>query len=168
MKDGLQEIQLESARIADAARLGEMSRTLVERGLGWRWTSHALASKIRDPEAEVVVARKHGRIIGFSVMQFRFAQREAHLLLFAVVPPQRRRGLGRALLAWLEKIVRLGGISLIRLELRANNDGARSFYRALGYEDAGRLRGYYQGREDAVRMVLNLRTHAFGRPSLNA
>ncbi len=98
MKDGLQEIQLESARIADAACLAEMSRSLVERGLGWRWTPHSLASKIRDPEAEVVVARKHGKIIGFAVMQFRFAQREAHLLLFAVVPPQRRRGLGRALL----------------------------------------------------------------------
>ena len=101
-------------------------------------------------------------------MQFRFAEREAHLLLFAVVHSQRRRGLGRALLAWLEKIARLGGISLIRLELRANNDGARSFYRTLGYEDAGRLRGYYQSREDAVRMVLNLRTHSFGRSGLGS
>ncbi len=168
MKDGLQEIQLESARIADTARLGEMSRTLVERGLAWRWTPYSISSKIRDPESEVVVARKHGKIVAFAVMQFRFAQREAHLLLFAVVPSQRRRGLGRALLAWLEKIARLGGISLIRLELRANNDGARSFYRAVGYEDAGLLPGYYQRREDAVRMVLNLRTHTFGRPSLNA
>ncbi len=168
MKDGLQEIQLESARIADAARLGEMSRALVERGLAWRWTPHSVASKIRDPESEVVVARKRGKIIGFAVMQFGFAQHEAHLLLFAVVPSQRRRGLGCALLAWLEKIARLGGISLIRLELRANNDGARSFYRSLGYEEAGRLRGYYQRREDAIRMVLNLRTHTFGRPGLGS
>ena len=166
MRDGLREIQLESARMADAARIAEMSRTQVEEGLAWLWTPRAIAARIRDYESEVLVARKHGKLVGFAVMQFRFSQREAHLLLFAVAPAERRRGLGRKLVAWLEEIARLGGISLIRLELRATNKGARSFYRALGYEEAGRLRGYYQKREDALRMVLNLRTNAFGRPSL--
>ena len=168
MRDGLQEIQLESARIADAARIAEMSRALIERGLAWRWTPRAIAARIRDPESEVVVARRQRKIVGFAVMQFRFREREAHLLVFAVAPSRRRCGLGRALLAWLEKIARLGGISLIRLELRADNGGARAFYLALGYEEAGRLRGYYQRREDALRMVLNLRTHAFGRPGLGS
>ncbi|MEE8314243.1 MAG: GNAT family N-acetyltransferase [Myxococcota bacterium] len=166
MRDGLKEIQLESARMADAARIAGMSRTHVEGGLAWRWTPRAIAARIRDSESEVLVARKHGKLVGFAVMQFRFSEREAHLLLFAVAPAERRCGLGRKLLAWLEEIARLGGISLIRLELRATNEGGRSFYRALGYEEAGRLRGYYQKREDALRMVLNLRTNAFGRPSL--
>jgi len=168
MRDELQEIQLQSARIADAAHIAGMSRGLVENGLDWRWNPRSIAAKIRDPETEVVVARKRGKIVGFGVMQFGFVQREAHLLLFAVEVLERRHGLGKALLAWFEKIARLGGITLIRLELRANNSGARAFYRALGYEEAGRLRGYYQRREDALRMVLNLRIHAFGRPALRS
>lgn len=163
MRDELREVWLESARPADATRIAELSRRLIEQGLVWRWTPSAIAARIRDSDTEVVVARRRHAILGFGVMQFRFSEREAHLLLFAVAPAHQRRGLGRALLAWLEKIARLGGISLIRLELRAKNDGAREFYRVLGYEEAGRLRGYYQQREDALRMVLNLRTHTFAR-----
>ena len=153
----LHEVQLEPARIADAVRMGRMSRALIEQGLTWRWRSRSIARKIRDPETEVLVAREGVQIVGFAIMEFAFLRHEAHLLLLAVEPSRRRRGLGRGLVRWLEKIARAGGIASIQLELRARNHGARRFYRQLGYEEVALLRGYYQQREDAMRLVTTLR-----------
>ena len=36
------------ATLADAARIGEMSRDLIEHGLGWRWTPNSIRRCIRD------------------------------------------------------------------------------------------------------------------------
>jgi ribosomal protein S18 acetylase RimI-like enzyme len=41
--------------------------------------------------------------------------------------------------------------------VRASNVGARRFYERLGYRAVALLRGYYEGREAAVRMSRRLR-----------
>ena len=51
----------------------------------------------------------------------------------------------------------VAGTFLIELELRATNTGARAFYEALGYRETGRVPGYYQRVEDAIRMARDLR-----------
>jgi len=40
--------------------------------------------------------------------------------------------------------------------VRAARLGARAFYERLGYRALGRIAGYYQGREDAIRMGRDL------------
>jgi ribosomal-protein-alanine N-acetyltransferase len=151
-----EQLELRPARIGEAERIARMSRTLIEGGLAWRWKPRSIAAQIRDSETEVVVARAGNRIVGFAVMQYRFRQREAHLVLLAVEPSRRRRGIGRALLHWLEQMARLGRIERIRLEVRTSNGGGRAFYRSQGYREVSHLRGYYQQREDAVSMVSRL------------
>jgi ribosomal-protein-alanine N-acetyltransferase len=47
-------------------------------------------------------------------------------------------------------------IGTIRLEVRRKNKIGRAFYRALGYREVAVIRGYYEGREDAVRMERTL------------
>ena len=152
----IQEVRLQPARIADARGIARLSRSLIEQGLPWRWTPQRVASEIRDPETEVVVATDEGELVGFCMMKFDFRGRRAHLLLLAVAATHRRRGLGAAFVDWLEKMARLGGIATIELEVRAINRSGRDFYAALGYEEVGHLPGYYQRREDAVRMVSRL------------
>jgi ribosomal-protein-alanine N-acetyltransferase len=90
-------------------------------------------------------------------MRFRFPRREAHLLLMAVDPAARRGRVGLALWRWLETIARRGGIARVELEVRAENSGGHAFYQALGFREVARLRGYYESREDALRMVADLR-----------
>jgi ribosomal protein S18 acetylase RimI-like enzyme len=92
--------------------------------------------------------------VGFAVIQF--FDRHAHLNLLAVAPGYRRRGIGRALLEWLESSARTAGTFVLRLELRAGNEAAREFYRRHGFQDAGVSTDYYAGREDALRMVRDL------------
>jgi ribosomal protein S18 acetylase RimI-like enzyme len=96
-------------------------------------------------------------MLGFAIMGFRFLRREAHMLLLAVDPAARRSGVGLALWRWLETVARRGGIARIELEVRAENSGGLAFYHALGFREVARLRGYYESREDALRMVAALR-----------
>lgn len=149
-----EQIDYAPASLADAPHLATMSRDLVELGLGWSWTPSRIAWHVRALESVVLVARENPRIAGFAVM--RFGYEDAHLDLLAVRPAYRRAGIGRGLMAWLEKSALVAGISVIRLEVRATNEGARSFYDKLGYRPMQRIRGYYDGRETAVRMAKDL------------
>jgi ribosomal-protein-alanine N-acetyltransferase len=97
-----------------------------------------------------VVARAANRIAGFGIM--RYGDDEAHLDLLGVSHDYRREGLGRRLVAWLEKPALVAGISAVFLEVRESNHGAQAFYERLGYRKLAHLPQYYQGRESAVRM----------------
>ena len=147
----LENVQLELATSTDAHTIAMLSRELIETGLSWRWRSLRIAKLIYHPEAVVLTARIGSRVIGFAIMQF--AAEDAHLLLFAVIPEYRYRGLGRALWIWLEKSARTAGIVRVHLEVRANNLGAQTFYQRLGFTQVQAIPHYYDGREAAVRMV---------------
>jgi len=144
------------ARLPEAVRIAEMSKRWIEPGLAWRYRPDRVAQLIRDAETEVVVARDGKRVVGFSVMEFHFESRRAHLVLLAVDPAYRRRRSGETLYRWVEKIARLGGITEIRLELRSDNEQALAFYEQLGFRATKLHRGYYDGKQDAISMTCRL------------
>ena len=84
-----------------------------------------------------------------------FHDEHAHLNLLAVRPAYRSRGVGTALMRWLESSARTAGVFEIELELRVTNDKARRFYEKLGYSSSGTRTRYYAGVEDALRMTRN-------------
>lgn len=139
---------------SDAMAIAELSRDAIEYGLAWRWTARRVARSVRDSETNVVVAREVGRFMGFAIMKYQ--EEEAHLLLLAVQATQRRRGVASALLDWLEPTVRAAGMTTIRLETRAGNAAALSFYERHGFREVGRQAGYYDGVEDALGLVKDL------------
>ena len=146
---------IELAQARDVPRIAAMSREFIEHGLGWRWSPNAVQRCLRDRATNVVVAREaDGALSGFGIMKY--ADSDAHLLLFGVAPAQRRRGIGSALLAWLETSASTAGVELVFLETRAGNTAARDFYRRLGYRELTLLRGYYRGQEDAIRLGKDL------------
>jgi ribosomal protein S18 acetylase RimI-like enzyme len=151
----LEEPRLELARLADAPLIATMSRRLVEAGLTPSWPAERVARHIDGTESLVLTAKRAGALLGFAIMQF--GDTTAHLNLLAVDSAHQRRGLGRALLAWLEQSAVVAGTFLIQLELRASNLGARAFYEQLGYRETARVPGYYQRLEDAIRMAHDLR-----------
>jgi ribosomal-protein-alanine N-acetyltransferase len=147
-------IKISLAHTQDAAAIAEMSRLLIETGLPWSWTEPRVRHYVHDRDSAVIVARDGRRFAGFAIMEFHDAH--AHLNLLAVRPGYRNRGLGTALLRWLESSARTAGIFDIHLELRADNEAARQFYEKLGYADVGRRARYYAGVEDAVCMARDL------------
>ncbi|MDM0106429.1 GNAT family N-acetyltransferase [Variovorax sp. J22R24] len=142
------------AQAADAPDIAELSRDAIELGLSWRWTQRRVLRSIRDEATNVAVARRDGVLLGFAIMQY--GDEDAHISLFAVRASQRRSGLGSALLAWLEATAGVAGIRTIRLEARAGNVAAKSFYGRHGFTEFGTSPGYYEDVEDAVRMVKRL------------
>lgn len=143
---------------ADATAIAQLSRDAIEHGLPWSWTARRVARSIRDRSTNVVVARRAQGVLGFAIMKYE--EEEAHLLLLAVQAAQRRKGMGSALLGWLEATVAAAGITIVRLETRAKNLDGRSFYRRHGFAEVGLHEGYYQGLEDAMRMEKDLRRAA--------
>lgn len=144
------ELVFRPAHRSEAGVIASMSRLQVEYGLNWRWTPARVRRQIDDRETMVLVASAAGEIAGFAIM--RFGDEESHLYLLSVQPVWRRRGIGRLLVEWLEKSCRTAAIQRIRLEVRASNQGARVFYKSLGYRYLGQVAGYYDRREPAVVM----------------
>jgi len=151
------------AEPGDVQAIGEMSRDFIESGLGWRYDPSYMLRALRRRESVVLaacgrqtyVARERPSISGFAIMDF--GDERAHLVLLAVQPTQRRRGIGRRLVEWLLESAVTAGMASVHLELRADNEAARRFYRALGFSETVLVPRYYNGREAAMRMIRMLR-----------
>ena len=152
-------LNIAPAQSADAQVIAEMSRRLVEVGLPWTWTPARVARHLHHPESLVLAVRAIGAssptLVGFAIMHF--GDDIAHLNLLAVASAHQRLGLGRQLLTWLERTAVTAGIFTICLEVRARNPVALLFYRRLGFLETARLPRYYSSREDALRLMRDLR-----------
>ena len=82
---------------------------------------------------------------------------ELHITLVAVAPNQRRRGLGRRVLAALLREGSRLGAQRATLEVASGNQAAQSLYASLGFELAGCRRGYYSNGDDALIEWMKLR-----------
>jgi ribosomal-protein-alanine N-acetyltransferase len=168
-------IRLADPRDAQAVAL--MSRDFIESGLGWKYDAPRVLKAIRDRETLAIVACEGGKtapqgrsaaataaardaLAGFAIMEI--GEERAHLVLLAVRPSHRRMGIGQRMLEWLLESARVAGMASVHLELRAGNDAARRFYRAMGFYETVLVPGYYRGveggrKEGALRMLRVLR-----------
>ena len=84
---------------------------------------------------------------------------EEELLLIAVAPEHRKKGLAKALLSALFGAAREQGIKRVFLEMRENNE-AEIVYRSCGFTPIGRRRDYYRTtsgeRLDAITFARDL------------
>jgi len=106
----------------------------------------------------VTVSRQ---VMAYGVMSF--GAGEAHILNLCVAEGYRCRGVGRRLLGALIERATAAGMADAFLEVRPSNMAAIRLYLALGFEQVGMRRGYYQaanGREDAAVLRRALRSDA--------
>jgi len=99
------------------------------------------------------------QVMAYGVMSF--GAGEAHILNLCVAEAYRCRGVGRRLLSSLIERAATAGMSDAFLEVRPSNTSAIRLYLALGFEQVGMRRGYYQaanGREDAAVLRRALRS----------
>ena len=106
------------------------------------WEAAGLTRPWNDPRKDIarklsvqpewfMVAIARGEIVG-SVM----AGYDGHrgwVNYLAVLPSFRRAGIGRALMAEVERVLGEAGCPKINLQIRGTNHAAVSFYEALGY-----------------------------------
>ncbi len=128
--------------------LAELARLEVELFGAEAW-SHASwwAELAARPRRAYVTALLGGRVAGYAGIDR--AGSVADVMTIAVVPEARGGGLGRRLLRAL--LARRAGAEAVMLEVRADNEAARSLYAAEGFEIIATRRRYY-GEVDALVM----------------
>ncbi len=104
-----------------------------------------------------------GGVVGYAGVEVSALWGEMDLINIAVDPAYRRRGIGEALLKWIIRRCRREGIPLLWLRVRASNEGARQFYRRLGFEPRGKFDHYYEDPDEpAIIMAMDVSAAARG------
>ena len=114
---------------------------------GEAWTEAQCAGVLGLPGCWLLIGRDGDVPVGFAML--RSAADEAELLLIAVRPPYRRRGVAAALLAHVAQEAAAACIDTLHLEVRDGNP-ALELYRAAGFVQVGRRPAYYRGRPGKV------------------
>lgn len=117
------------------------------------WSRRGYRDELADTRHRTYVAAEDGEgaLLGWAGV--RVVADEAEILTVGVVPTVRRRGIARELLAALLDAAVRAGAREVYLEVRIDNDAARSLYASEGFTELGVRRGYYDhGRVDAVVM----------------
>lgn len=117
------------------------------------WSRASYLAEVADKRNRYYVAAEGpgGELLGWAGVLI--VSDTAEIMTVGVVPGARRAGTGRRMLeALLAEAARRGAEEAF-LEVRADNDAARSLYRAAGFDEIGIRRGYYAGgKVDAVTM----------------
>ena len=132
----------------------EVMRTAFDPRFGEAWTRAQCAGILPMSGVRMTLARADGQAAGFSLV--RHVADEAELLLLAVGPELRGRGIGSALLGDFVDGGLEAGLRRLHLEVRESN-AAVSLYSRHQFIVEGRRPKYYRGTDgkfhDALTMV---------------
>lgn len=142
---------LAEARAGDAAALSALHARAFRHG----WSDAEFERLLADRNVTCHVARAGG-IAGFVIS--RTVEDEAEILMVAVAPQERGRGLGGRLIA--RHLARLAarGVKNVFLEVDEGNDPALRLYTNAGFERVGHRPGYYEKPQGtAAALILRRR-----------
>ncbi len=147
-------IRLATARVSDLAAVMRVMDAAFDPAYGEAWSGAQLLTLFALPSARVCLAWDGEDACGFSAA--RIAGPESELLLLAVDPQFRGRGIGALLIddwrAWAGE----QGAEDYFLEMRADNDAVHLYERA-GFAECGRRAAYYRGNDGVVRDAITMR-----------
>ncbi|MEQ8310021.1 MAG: GNAT family N-acetyltransferase [Sphingopyxis sp.] len=147
-------IRIATARVGDVGAVMRVMEAAFDPAYGEAWSAAQLLTLFALPSARVAIAWDGDRACGFSAA--RMAGPESELLLLAVDPANRGRGIGRLLLADWQLWATGQGAEDYFLEMRADNDAIHLYTRA-GFSECGRRAAYYRGQDGAMRDAITMR-----------
>jgi ribosomal-protein-alanine acetyltransferase len=125
---------------------------------GDAWSVESMRAELASEHGHYLVVDDVERgVIAYAGLLAPRGSGQADIQTIAVLLTERRAGLGRSLMAALIAEARERGATELFLEVRADNPGAESLYRSLGFERLGVRLGYYQpDNVDAIVMKAEL------------
>ena len=150
-------VRLATARVGDLAAVMRVMDAAFEPTYGEAWTGAQLLTLFALPSARVCLAWDGEEACGFSAA--RIAGPESELLLLAVDPQFRGRGIGRLLIDDWRAWATGEGAEDYFLEMRADNDAVHLYERA-GFTECGRRPAYYRGNDGKLRDAITMRRPA--------
>jgi len=109
------------------------------------FSEQATEAMLADAQSRLIVAERDGHLIGFAQLRLRATQplapagRQAALARLYVQAPFAGRGLGRCLVADVERRAREADADVLWLQVWAHNARARAFYARCGFIDCGQV-----------------------------
>lgn len=148
-------------QIDDVDRIMAVMEAAFHPSFGEAWNRRQVSDALLLPNTHYLLAGSdggapadHAPAVGFTLS--RSALDEEELLLIAVHPDHRGRGIGARLLERFIAAAQARGSNRLLLEMRDGNS-ADSLYRRLGFTPVGRRRNYYR---NAAKRPLDAITYA--------
>lgn len=124
------------------------------------WDAAGFKLLLDHPGATAFIARAGEPLETVGFIVGRLAADEAEILTLGVRESWQRRGIGRRLVEAFGRAVGKAEARRLYLEVAATNAAALQLYRALGFQETGRRKGYYDRPgappEDAINLSLVL------------
>jgi [ribosomal protein S18]-alanine N-acetyltransferase len=141
----------------DVASIMPVMNSAFDPAYGEAWTSSQCLAILSMPGSQLVLASINQAIVGFALT--RWVLEEEELLMIGVSADYQGKGTGRALLEYVIKNAQGSERKELFLEVRSCNR-ATQFYLKNGFEEVGRRKNYYKGKNgcdyDAITMLLDI------------
>lgn len=143
------EAQLEPMQLADI----EAVLAIDQQSFTMPWTDAMFRSELQNERTSHMlvarVAQADDRIVGY--LGYRVVLDEMHVVLIAVAPAWRQRGIARQMLCQAMDQARAAGCTRATLEVRVSNTPAQQLYYGLRFAPVGTRPKYYvRPTEDAL------------------
>ncbi|MDB5683050.1 MAG: ribosomal-protein-alanine acetyltransferase [Sphingomonas bacterium] len=147
------DIVLRETGARDVGEMMTVMREAFDPSFGEAWNSAQCLGILGLPSVWLTLASADRQPAGFALA--RVVADEAELLLLAVRPCFRRRGIGQLLIGRTLAVAAAAGARTVHLEVRDGNDAFR-LYQNSGFAEVGRRRGYYRGSDGKLFDALTL------------
>ncbi|NLB90785.1 MAG: ribosomal protein S18-alanine N-acetyltransferase [Clostridiales bacterium] len=149
MKNTEETLTIRRMTIEDAAAVYEIEKTCFTTP----WSLQSFQNEMtKNPVARYLVAQREGKIVGYAGAWL--ILEEGHITNIALLPQERKKGIGEALARELMQYAANLGVEYLTLEVRKSNMAAQRLYEKIGFQKVGIRKKYYEDNgEDALLMV---------------
>ena len=139
-------LEIRPMTTADLAEVLEIEKALFPIDA---WTDALFLAELAEVSIsrDVSVAILDSQLVGYA--SFRYVGKQGDVNTVAVASDQQGKGIGTALMDWLESQAVLRNVREIFLEVRSDNKAAIKMYATRGYERIDIRRNYYGNTIDA-------------------
>lgn len=139
-------LEIRPMTTADLAEVVEIEKALFPIDA---WTDALFLAELAEVSIsrDVSVAILDSQLVGYA--SFRYVGKQGDVNTVAVASDQQGKGIGTALMDWLESQAVLRNVREIFLEVRSDNEAAIKMYATRGYERIDIRRNYYGNTIDA-------------------
>ena len=95
-------------------------------------------------QREIIVAEGAGQLVGYLRLEYLWSM-VPYIALIWVVEDQRQQGIGRAMLHYLENVLREQGHPALYSSSQANEPEPQTWHRHVGFEECGFIAGINEG-----------------------
>lgn len=121
------------------------------------WSEAMMAGELTGAHGQYLVAERDGDVIGYGGLRALAGAPDGDIQTIALSAAARGAGIGRALLRALLAEADARRVREVFLEVRADNDAARSLYASEGFDAIGTRPHYYQPDDvDAIVMKIDV------------